>query len=310
MAVAFDASTAGSNAGGTSLTFSHTASGSDRAVVVAVVTNDYGGGITGVTYGGASMTEIGTGRTDAKLYGLVAPATGAQNVVCSGGAGMDFWQAAASSFTGVDQATPFSGATQSTTSTANPSISVTSETDARVVGMIMASGGGTITFDSPTTAREDGSTFGTGYMLGDRAGAASATVAGNHADGAPPGWQIILGVSVDPVGIVLDTLTIDSQPSTATSGAPMGNVVISSSDTASTATVTATIASGSGSLSGTTSGAMVAGEITFSNLIITGTGAHTLAFNAADHDEVVSSTITVSDPSAPPRVLISFRPPA
>jgi hypothetical protein len=110
--------------------------------------------------------------------------------------------------------------------------------------------------------------------------------------------------------VSLDTLTIDSQPSTATSGAPMGTVVVESSDTASTATVTATIASGSGSLSGTTSGAMVAGEITFSNLIITGTGAHTLAFNATGHDEVISSTITVSEPPAPPRVLISFRPPA
>jgi hypothetical protein len=170
----------------------------------------------------------------------------------------------------------------------NPDTFTCSATGTNPVALSMSDGTTTVTYDDSDAARHE---VGTPGIYVEQTGFSTATSYMTY-------YEI--------VGTSGDTLTIDSQPSTATSGVAMGNIVVESSDTASTATVTATIASGSGTLSGTTSVAMVAGVATFSNLIITGLGAFTLAFNATGHDEVVSSTITVSAPPAPPRVIVEF----
>lgn len=101
MAIAFDAAT-DSSVTGTSLTFSHTCTGSDRVLFVAMqyVSNT----ITGVTYNGVSMTlEVqrnGTNR--AAIYSLINPATGANNVVVSSSSSQQM-QACAMSYTGANQ---------------------------------------------------------------------------------------------------------------------------------------------------------------------------------------------------------------
>lgn len=110
MAIAFDDSTDGGLAFANTLTFSHTTSGSDRYLTVSVfsgiATDPFD--VTGVTYNSASMVEIdreaNTSDRWVSLWGLIAPASGANNVVATvtGGvvAGM------ASSYTGVDQTSP------------------------------------------------------------------------------------------------------------------------------------------------------------------------------------------------------------
>ncbi len=105
MAIAFD-SASGANITGTSLTFSHTCSGSDRALLVHYVTDASGDAVTGITYAGVPMTFIGrvqspSGRWTG-LYYLAAPATGANNIVVTNSAS-SYTEANAASYTGVKQ---------------------------------------------------------------------------------------------------------------------------------------------------------------------------------------------------------------
>jgi hypothetical protein len=88
MAIAYDSSSSGTANPGTSATFSHTCSGSDRLLLVGVLTNDTTDKITGVTYNGVAMTRGGAQAADTTgfmgfWYYLIAPATGANNVVIS-----------------------------------------------------------------------------------------------------------------------------------------------------------------------------------------------------------------------------------
>lgn len=81
-----DATSSGKTTGQTSVTVSHTCSGSDRLLLVGVA--DQGGDtVTGVTYNGVAMTQIAKKIRGAIEYGyvyaLLAPATGTHNVVVS-----------------------------------------------------------------------------------------------------------------------------------------------------------------------------------------------------------------------------------
>lgn len=68
---------------GASITFSHTCTGSDRILYVCCGQNANTETVTSITYGGVAMTKIIEGTTSAYavIYGLVAPATGANDVV-------------------------------------------------------------------------------------------------------------------------------------------------------------------------------------------------------------------------------------
>lgn len=85
MAIAFDNSTNGGSSGsGTSHTFSHTCSGSDRILFVYVRMAGTTDRVTAITYNGVSMTKIdaqfGINNTGTTLYYLIAPATGSNTV--------------------------------------------------------------------------------------------------------------------------------------------------------------------------------------------------------------------------------------
>jgi hypothetical protein len=90
MAIAFNTSTQGKvNAGTSSLTISHTASGSNRIAIIGVVNQNATSGIvTGVTYGGVACTNVinnvqaGSGARLSIWY-FIAPSTSATNVVIS-----------------------------------------------------------------------------------------------------------------------------------------------------------------------------------------------------------------------------------
>ena len=87
MAIAFDAVVSNTSTTATSLTYSHTCTGSNSILFVAHLSNT-GDFSTGVTYAGVSMVQISkkqVGATSAwtYLYALFAPATGANNVVIS-----------------------------------------------------------------------------------------------------------------------------------------------------------------------------------------------------------------------------------
>ena len=89
MAIAYDNSSSVYNGTATtSQTLSHTTAGSDRILVVSTRTYD-GNTITGVTYNGVAMSEVGTAQAFAsntdrhRTWILVNPASGANNVVVS-----------------------------------------------------------------------------------------------------------------------------------------------------------------------------------------------------------------------------------
>lgn len=90
MAIAFDAA-ASSSGTGTSLTYNHTCTGSNRILWVSIGVNsaDSVDHVTGVTYNSVAMTRgpsmfSGVASLDGQyLYYLVAPATGTNSVVVS-----------------------------------------------------------------------------------------------------------------------------------------------------------------------------------------------------------------------------------
>lgn len=108
MAVAFDSASEGT--GASPLTIAHTTSGSDRVLYVKV-THTSGDSsvtaITDVTYNGVSCAlkfeEVP--NRECAVYRLVAPATGANNVVVTWTGGSNMY-AIVESYTGVDQTTP------------------------------------------------------------------------------------------------------------------------------------------------------------------------------------------------------------
>lgn len=106
MAIAFDAAANGSASPGTSITFSHTCTGSDLILLVFV---GQGGtnadSVTGITYNSVSMTRalFQAGSTTAIwAYYLINPSTGANNVVVSS-SGSVFFRASSVSYTGAKQ---------------------------------------------------------------------------------------------------------------------------------------------------------------------------------------------------------------
>ena len=170
MALAFDAvgpSAAGQTATTpTSVTWSHTTSGSNRALVVYVGVGENSGAdgtktISGVTYAGVAMTQIGTPKHTNNstfgylaCYGLIAPASGANNVVVSFNAAPSVAECGSLSFTGADQttafATPVTGVGDSATATA----AATSNTSGNIIAFGVCAGSDTGTNPtSPATKR-------------------------------------------------------------------------------------------------------------------------------------------------------------
>lgn len=105
MAIAFDAHTTFKETTGTSLTFSHTCTGSNLVLWVNVLIQSGTDLVTGVTYNGVAMTRAGTPavqgtQTDYGYY-LYNPATGSNSVVVSTSSSVQI-DAHSTSFTGVD----------------------------------------------------------------------------------------------------------------------------------------------------------------------------------------------------------------
>lgn len=116
MAIAFDAITDGTDNGGStnSLTFNHTATGSNLIGFVCILGDNITGGnddISSVTWGGAACTFIqkynGTDRGSDRfcyIYAIKGPGTGSKSIVVTAGS-THYLLAMAVSYTGADQTT-------------------------------------------------------------------------------------------------------------------------------------------------------------------------------------------------------------
>lgn len=179
MAIALDTSTAVSVTGsGTSLTYAHTASGTNRILFVPCASINGSHTITGVTYNGVAMTEIGHAATQGNfftyLWCLIAPDTGTNNVVITAG-GTNKIAGGAVSYTGALQ----SGQPDSFNTGTAVGTSLTVSTTVVASGSWMVgignTGNGTIAAGTGMTARQtrNGDASFDSFIFGDSNGTVS-----------------------------------------------------------------------------------------------------------------------------------------
>ena len=213
----FDAATTGTAANAGSLTFSHSvgAAGTNRLLIVAVSIDNRT--VSGVTYNGVAMTSVGSatnGKQISHMWRLIAPATGANNVVVTLSGGGDDIIAVATSYTGVDQTTPLGTPATATGTSTTASVTVTSATNELVVDSV-SSNLGTLTVDASQTQRGNA-------VAGDNQGGASeeagaASVVMSWTIGSSSAWASV-GVGIKGVAALTGTLnkTLGAVTSSAT----------------------------------------------------------------------------------------------
>lgn len=125
--LAFDAASSSSQIGNSDLVFAHTTSGSDRVMVVGVSVNAMS--VTAVTYNGVGLTLIDSqvnGSVTVYQYGLIAPATGSNNISVSLSGPPSYCIAGGVTYTGAHQTTAFGTSAKATGSDTTPTVDVTS----------------------------------------------------------------------------------------------------------------------------------------------------------------------------------------
>lgn len=143
-----------------SVTFSHTCTGSNLGLLVFVACRTGSADLAGATYNGVSMTkEVDVESNNVcgvQAFSLIAPATGANDVVLDFGSNFVLSSAVAISYTGVDQ-TDMIEATNSVTAF-NTSVSGTVTTvtnDALAIDCINLQNAHTLTVGSGQTERNN-----------------------------------------------------------------------------------------------------------------------------------------------------------
>lgn len=157
MAIAFDLADGGNFTTGTSLTWSHTCTGTNRILFVGYRCGA-AGAVTGITYNSVAMTRIAseTGADNVGLFYLINPASEANNVVISLGSSQ-FISGISSSYTGARQsAQPDSSNTRTAAATTNGNISTTIVADNSWTVAIAKAASSAITGSTNATERADG----------------------------------------------------------------------------------------------------------------------------------------------------------
>lgn len=207
MAIAYDATSRGTG------TASHTCSGSNRILILSVISQS---GSSTPTYNGVSMTPL-TSQTTAhhkhEVFYLVAPATGANNIVCTGGT----W--VATSYTGVSQSSPIDSSNSG--QTASYTINVSTTVVASNCWLVSATGASfnsvSYTSNSNRTDRFTSTVIqpGTPYMntsIGDSngtIGTGSQSTTHSETGGAGTGYSIVgIDLSLTPFVIVDYPITL------------------------------------------------------------------------------------------------------
>lgn len=175
MAIAFDAAGTATQALSTSVTFSHTCSGSDRILFVnAAAAFSSSGTVTGVTYNGVAMTLVDSNLPQANSYTslwyLVAPSTGANNVVITSSSGAVLTTGGSISYTGVSQTGVPDSTAKNSGVASNLSQSVTTVADKCWVVGACVTGNSTITAGTGITSRSELDSVNGSTLIGDSNG--------------------------------------------------------------------------------------------------------------------------------------------
>ncbi len=175
MAIAFDSASSGGTVASNTLTFSHTCSGSNRILFVGIEGDGSSDTLTSVTYNGVAMTRIdsisaaSTANRYLYLYYLIAPATGAHNVVATVSSGTVVLGVSASYTGALQSGVPDSSNKGGATSGGSRNVSTTTVlNNSWVVGHF--NGAASPTAVAGTTLRATESTYGFS-TIGDSNGA-------------------------------------------------------------------------------------------------------------------------------------------
>ncbi|MGV6858953.1 MAG: DUF4347 domain-containing protein, partial [bacterium] len=183
LAVSVDATTTTTDdTGATSITVSHTTSGSDRLMVVGLSMHKDRGPVSSVTYNGTALTLVGTGQNGGdeariELWALTAPDTGTHDVVVNLAGGGHGAVVGVTTFTGVDQATPYGSFFSATGNSSSISLGgISSAADEQIFSVVDHHNGTSLTPDSGQTESWDlaiNEANGGGYLA---SGASSVTL--------------------------------------------------------------------------------------------------------------------------------------
>ena len=238
--------------GGTSLTISHTTSGSDRLMLVGVSINNVKlETVFSVTYNGVLLTQVGTvnhqgsGGNDARveIWRLSAPAVGTHDVVISFSRNLKRSAVGGvMTLTGVDQADPLGTFASNYASSTSASLSVPSASNELVLGVVACQTCSSVSFLS-SAAQEWNLITGGGKAVG--AGGSSEGAGPNlimsTALGASGHWAMG-GVSVKPGSSFTPTPSPTSTPTVTPSSTPTPSDTPTPTETYTpTATHTATL---------------------------------------------------------------------
>lgn len=157
MAIAVDTTTDGSNTTGTSLTYSHTCTGSNLILFVGVQADPSSDLISGVTYNSVAMTLVDKNQRGGSsrwtyLFYLIAPATGAHNVVVSASSS-SYIESGAVSYTGAKQSGQPDATNKSSGTATNLALATTTVADNAWVLEWIVTTGASMTAGSNTTLR-------------------------------------------------------------------------------------------------------------------------------------------------------------
>lgn len=212
MAVAYDAqSKSETSAAGSSLSWSHTCTGSNLILVVGVARR---GGtssvVSGITFNSVALTNVTANHPSnaigVELWRLLAPDTGAHTIEITMSSSASIIEGFGVSYTGVHQSSPTGTPADIDGNSSAPSVDVTSaagELVVDVVGIKATDATETLTAGASQTSRgEEGSSDGgTIYMYGgmsEEAGAGTVTMSWD-ASPASDVW-VISGVALKPTG--------------------------------------------------------------------------------------------------------------
>ena len=161
MAIAFDAVTRGEGSSVSSISFSHTTTGSDTvAIGLVAYRKNVNTFVDAVEYNSVAFTAVPSGGTNnggvfyIAAYYLVAPTTGANTFeVTFGGNAPTDAGVAILTFTGVDQSVPLGTANVADGDSTTPSVVVSSATDDLVVDGLCIEHAGTLSVGGGQTSR-------------------------------------------------------------------------------------------------------------------------------------------------------------
>lgn len=195
MAIAYDTKNNATTGGGaSSLTYAHTCTGSDLILFVYTVNHSHLGTMTGVTYNGVSMTLIASNNAGSnkgqRLWYLVNPATGTNNVVASKDDSSGWIDSISVSYTGASQTgQPDAYVVPAEETTTSYSKSITTVADNCWIVWPLCTGSLTLTAGSNTTIVQQA---GWG-------GAHSTAFAAAHSDQTPAGSKTLAVTSSNQV---------------------------------------------------------------------------------------------------------------